>query len=265
VPFLPVDVDAKRKATKVAAALGMEPSRVMWALLELWEHVWREKDDHVGGLYLAACVGPDDRLREAFVETGFLEPVEGGRYRICGAKRWLLGMEGRSRGGHAAKKHLVPGAAHQPRETAATDGVSSAPAQGQPKGSSAGGSALHPEAQKPRSPEPKSKAEPPPPKLEGPRRPPEDPLSSSDAFWAEVQDQRAEHGLPREKPPHTSKLHAWWSEALMELNGDANRIVAAYRGYAKDPFWRDKTPPWPFHGFISQWRKYVPAEPVRAA
>lgn len=98
--------------------------------------------------------------------------------------------------------------------------------------------------------------EPPPPKA------PDNPLSDGHAFFAQVQLERTESGLPREKPPHPSKVGAWWSEVLMELNGRVELLPKLYRGFSKDPFWRDKQPPLPFHGFMSQWRKYVPVEPT---
>lgn len=91
---------------------------------------------------------------------------------------------------------------------------------------------------------------------------PDNPLSDGFAFFAHVQHERHGVGLPREKPPHPSRLGAWWSEVLMDLNGNAEPLVAAYRGYAADKFWRDKAPPLPFPGFMSQWRKYVPTQPV---
>lgn len=109
-------------------------------------------------------------------------------------------------------------------------------------------------------------ASPPSPKAPVPKlppKPPDDPLSSGEAFFSAVQLQRDEAGLPREAVPRN--LSSWWSEALMELNGDASRVVAAYQSFAQDPFWRAKKPPLPFPGFTSQWRKYVPAKPVRSA
>jgi hypothetical protein len=112
---------------------------------------------------------------------------------------------------------------------------------------------------------------PPTPKFPVPTAPivvPDDPLASGEAFFAAVQAQRAENGLPREAPPHPAKLSRWWSEALMETNGDASRIVRAYQGFAQDPdpYWRNARPPLPFHGFMSQWRKWdVTTESVRSA
>ncbi len=109
MPYLPVDLDAKRKMGLVARAVGVSPGEVLWGLLELWEHVWRTKADVVTTLYLSGCLGPRMDLHAALVDAGFLERV-GDAYRVKGASKWLFGAEGTSRGGHAAKGNLIPGA-----------------------------------------------------------------------------------------------------------------------------------------------------------
>lgn len=48
----------------------------------------------------------------------------------------------------------------------------------------------------------------------------------------------------------------------MELNGRTHLLPVLYRAFAKDPFWRAAQPPLPFNAFMSEWRKYVPAEPA---
>jgi hypothetical protein len=92
-----------------------------------------------------------------------------------------------------------------------------------------------------------------------PTKAPDNPLADPASFFAQVQLERAAGGLPRETPPRPEALSRWWSEMLMELNGDTSLIPKLYRGFAGDPFWRAKQPPLPFPGFMSQWRKYVPA------
>lgn len=154
MPYLPVDLDAKRKAGEIERALGLPRFSVIGGLLEVWEGVWREKSDAVDDLALGAAFGPSPQIRSALVARDFLEPLEDGRHRVRGAKKWLLGMEGRSRGGHAAKANLVPGAAHrQPKAPKPKKEASSAPAEGQPKASrtppSAPSSALTPSIQHP--------------------------------------------------------------------------------------------------------------------
>jgi hypothetical protein len=85
-------------------------------------------------------------------------------------------------------------------------------------------------------------------------------LSDADAFFARIQDMRAEAGDPRERPPHPAKLGAWYSEALGETGGDEARLLEAYFAFSRDKFWQDKTPPVPFGGFMSQWQRFLPGE-----
>jgi hypothetical protein len=139
VPYLPFDLDAKRKAGLVAKALGVQTCTITGGLLDLWEHVWRSKRDVVSAFDLTGCFGPVPGLLEALAGAEFVEPVEGG-FRVRGAGKWLLGLEGRSRGGHAAKGNLVPGAVHKKRPTRTKK--SSASAEGQPKASPTPPSAL---------------------------------------------------------------------------------------------------------------------------
>lgn len=109
MPYLPVDLDGKRKADFVDRAFGLPKGTTIGGLIDAWEHVWRTKSDVLAELYITACFGPDQRIRSGVVEAGFLEPCDGG-WRVRGAKKWLLGMEGTKRGGLAAKGNLVPGA-----------------------------------------------------------------------------------------------------------------------------------------------------------
>lgn len=152
MPYLPVDLDAKRLAEGIERALCLPRFAVVGGLLELWEGVWRQKSDVVDGLTLWAAFGPDERLRDALVAREFIEPTGDGKYRVRGAAKWLFGMEGRSRGGKAARRNLIPGAIHRKRAEEPKP-VSSAPAEGQPKASrrppSAPPSALTPSTQHP--------------------------------------------------------------------------------------------------------------------
>jgi hypothetical protein len=152
VPYLPLDLDAKRKCALIATATGIPVSQVGWGLTDVWEHVWRTKVDTVPLLVLAGCFSTciSELLPYLLDEDfGFLEELAGGRYRVRGAKKWLLGMEGRSRGGQAAKSNLIPGArqkkaaAQEPEITSggkddsqeAPSQVLSAPAETQPRAS----------------------------------------------------------------------------------------------------------------------------------
>lgn len=101
MPYLPVDLDAKRKALDIERALVLPRFAVLGGLIELWEGVWREKSDTVDELTLAAAFGPEERVRSALVAREFLEPLPDGRWRVRGAAKWLFGMEGQSRAGKA--------------------------------------------------------------------------------------------------------------------------------------------------------------------
>lgn len=130
MPYLPLDLDAKHIAHGIERALGLPHTRIVGGLMDMWEVVWRNKKDVIDGLALSGCFGLDERIPAALVAREFLEPVDGG-YRVRGAAKWLFGMEGKSRGGHAAKANLVPGAkqksAEKPKE------VLSASAEAQPR------------------------------------------------------------------------------------------------------------------------------------
>lgn len=138
MPYLPVDLDAKRKAEFVDRSFGLPRGTTIGGLLDAWEHVWRTKTAILGDLYVTGCFGPDLRVRAAVVEAGFLEPMPDGQWRVRGAEKWLFGMEGRSRGGHAAKGNLVPGSRQkkssaQPGESREPKTILSAPAETQPR------------------------------------------------------------------------------------------------------------------------------------
>ena len=72
--------------------------------------------------------------------------------------------------------------------------------------------------------------------------------------------------MVREKPP--AGLDAWFSDAMMHVNGDEQRLLKAYDAFLLDPFWRNKADSrcgW--RGWVSQWRDFVSraAAPVAVA
>jgi hypothetical protein len=80
--------------------------------------------------------------------------------------------------------------------------------------------------------------------------------NSGEAYFAFIQGERRESGYVNEAAPHPSKLAGWFSEAMLELQGDVTALDEAYMGFAKDPYWlRQKLP---FRGFMAQWRKFAP-------
>lgn len=255
MPYLPFDLDAKRKAALVARATGVQTCVIGWGLLELWEHVWRQKSDVVSGFDLTGCFGPVPMLAEALVGAGFLELAEGG-YRVCGAGKWLLGLEGRSRGGHAAKENLVPGAKHRAKRPPVPEpppepiGSSREPAESQPIPPIGSPSALSSSIQ-----HPASRKEEPPPTPSGEEEVVQDPLGPA-AFWAFAQEERRKRGRAEEwKRP---KGFADWHRT-------ARAQAGPYLGIAYCRFLDDTgitAPGHPMAVFMTDdvWRPRVPAE-----
>jgi hypothetical protein len=167
MPYLPIDFDGREECERAAGVLGVHPGVLSWALQEVWLYTWRRKQagkespDILSELLLLGCLGQlgaSPRTPETLVSFGFLERV-GDAYRVRGAAKWLFGMEGRSRGGHAAKGNLIPGgrktqpsqpSGPKPKTSAALgSGLGSAEglAEGQPVGST---SALTANSQQPK-------------------------------------------------------------------------------------------------------------------
>ena len=46
----------------------------------------------------------------------------------------------------------------------------------------------------------------------------------------------------------------------MTQPGGTEALRLAYRKFCADPFWRSKTPPCPFPGFLAQTERYLPTE-----
>lgn len=260
MPYIAFDLDALNVVPQVADASGLSPPAVTHGLVNLWAYCFRAGTDIVSTTHVRGFFGGVDAA-EALVAFKFLELTNAG-FRVKGADRYLRVREARSAGGKKAAGNLKRG--KFPAGTQPEGSRESVPAPAglqpevQPGRTSGSVPALTPSTEH-RTPNLKPTSAPPP------VRAPDDPLESGAAFFAQVQVERAQGGLPREKPPHPSKLSAWWSEMLLELNGRSELVVAAYRGFARDAFWRDKAPPLPFPGFMSQWRKYVPESAERTA
>lgn len=88
MPYLSFDLDAKKRVSRVARAVGVEPGHIAWGLMELWEHTWTTKKDTHGEMILDGCFGPSQRIRDALVVYDFLEIVDGG-WRVRGAAKYL--------------------------------------------------------------------------------------------------------------------------------------------------------------------------------
>jgi hypothetical protein len=118
VPYLPLDLDAKRKLEAIERGLSLPRHTMVGGAMDLWESVWRawmesrntETAAIVDELAVCSAFGSDPRIRLALVARDFLEPLaDGSGWRVCGAAKWLFGLEGKSRGGKAAKANLRQG------------------------------------------------------------------------------------------------------------------------------------------------------------
>jgi hypothetical protein len=134
VPYLPLDLDAKKNIPRVAKATGSSPGDIVWGLLELWEYVWQTKNDVVSELEVDGCFGPTERVRSALVQYEFLEQVDGG-WRVRGAAKFL-GVTTRQ---SAAGKVRAAGARNERGQL-----VTSSPSSSPPAGTPAADQLLHP-------------------------------------------------------------------------------------------------------------------------
>lgn len=265
--YIAFDLDALNVVPDVAAASSMSPGDVAHGLLKLWAWCFRGSTDRVSDVHLAGFFG-GAKAGPALAAFGFLDPHAEG-WRVRGADRYLRVQEARRKGGLAAKKHLRPGgkpspvpaeAAAEPqprlqpsfsREAADADprlDLGSTPstehrapnteseALGAPDG-----------APPPTPPSPVVRLAPVPPS--GDSR-----WSSGGAYFAFLQSERHAAGLAGERCPRG--FNAWFSEAMMQLNGDGPRLDATVAAFARDPYWRDKG--LPVAALMSEWAKYVP-------
>jgi hypothetical protein len=90
MPYLPIDLDGKRKWPLVATGCSIRVQDVSHGFVELWEMVWRTKVDTVGELELECLFGaPGSRVALVLETFGFLQDMGDGRWRIRGAGEWL--------------------------------------------------------------------------------------------------------------------------------------------------------------------------------
>lgn len=234
MPHIEFDLDAKKRVPPAARLAGISEAAMGWGLPCLWELCWTLKTDEVNTDQLIGLFGGDgQQVGRALVAFGFAEDLGGGMWRVRGAARYLRITAARSAG---AKKTNAKrwGERH----------VSDPPATAPPSLAVA----LSPNT------EHRKEEEGPPP----PRR--IEPELSGPGFFARVQAQRVEHGLVAERLPHLAKLGAWYSEAMLELNGDDGRLWAGYARFTDSAHWKQAEPPWPFPAFMKLWRDHVPSK-----
>lgn len=229
MPFLAYDLDALENAAQVARAAGIAEDTAIAGNARMWRYCWQQKTDRVDAAHLAGFYGTD-KVVKPLASFGFIEPDGTMLYRVRGAERYLRISKAKSAGGKAS-------ASSRQRDQQGRLLPSSAPAEHQQTASSQ--PAL-------------------PPSIEH-RAPKKDSSSSGGpAFFARVQEARRTHGFTTERAPNPRDLGAFFSEALMELNGDEGRLWGAYEHFAESEHWKRATPPWPFTAFMKLWRDFVP-------
>lgn len=108
MPYLQVDLDAKKRFPAVARAAGVDVGTVAWGLMELWEYVWSTKKDTVGEMVLSGCFGASQRIIDALVVYDFLERTDDG-FRVRGAERYLRVSTASERGRLGGQKTAESG------------------------------------------------------------------------------------------------------------------------------------------------------------
>jgi hypothetical protein len=81
---------------------------------------------------------------------------------------------------------------------------------------------------------------------------------SADDFWNWFQALRRKAGCVKEAPPSPRALSAFWSEALMELEGNPEPLREAVYRFGDEAYWQNAKPPCPWDAFAKQWRDFIP-------
>lgn len=235
--YLAFDLDALKLVPDAARSAGLPDAELGYGLLRLWSYCWTTKTDVVKPAHLIGFFGGDSARVVAGLEAfGFLQTDPNG-LRVKGVEKYLRIRKAQSEAGKTRAAEL--------NSSAATAG-SSPPAEQQvsrptvpPLTASSEqrtANTEHPAAVVPLPPKPENRYE------------------SGEAYFAYLQHERHEAGFVTEKPP--AGLSGWFSEVMLELNGDHARLDATVRAFAKDPYWRAKNAP--MKGLMAQWRRYVP-------
>lgn len=117
-------------------------------------------------------------------------------------------------------------------------------------------------AVEPPKPKPVATAPPQPALTRPPRR--LDPTDFADGLWVRLQKLREERlGLLREEPPHRHDLGDWVREAMLETQGDDERILAGFSEWLDDDWVRRRKATWDLWRSPKQWRRAMPAKTVR--
>lgn len=82
-------------------------------------------------------------------------------------------------------------------------------------------------------------------------------------FWRWAASRRHASGYPPERQLSPRKLSGWWAEARAVAS--VKQLKEAFYDYGNDPYWSEAKPKYPFHGFASQWNRFLPEEDANAA
>lgn len=269
LPYIQVHRSVGLKAAQLATPLGVTYQHVRGALDVFWEGIAdrRVLGEAIDGAHRAgrepdlvfSASETERRLQRAFgqkvdprlLEGDFLEPAEGGGWRVLGADRYLNAERsrlGRKRGDTGVTPGSDPDDTpstprSHPDDTPVPPGSDPAKTRGKTK-----------EVRGERE------EEGPPPVVVKPVPLPASPdnrFASGDAYWAHVQNRRHEAGGVVERPPDPRRLSSWWSEVGMELNGDYEALDDGLARFGSNKHWEHSNPPWPFAAFMKNWRDYV--------
>lgn len=250
--YIAFDLDALNVAADVGRAAGIAEDRVIGGLARMWAWCFRQKTDVLSETHVKGFFGAD--AIDALISFNFLAAgASDGVYRVRGADRYLRVAEARKRGGKAA---AAAGNLRRGAGATATTQLQVPP--------STPPAAPGAEPQLPPSPTPNTEHRTPNTLKEAaavaaqkvvPLPPlPTASTSPADAFFATLQRDRFAAGYATELPPRN--LGSWFSEVMLELNGDAERFEAMVRAWSRDKYWLDRN--LPVRGLVSQWRSFVP-------
>lgn len=252
LPWLQVSTDVFAKAGPLAALLKVDEDKALAMLLRLWHYVVESAPENAppsglldaqdGPILIAgACrwVADADALVRALKRVGFIEDM-GAELRIRGTSRYAAIWK-KNRKPYGVR----PETGGKPNGSRTEEGDEEEDVDREPTTSS---SEVASSPSREAGPLPTVRAAVPLPDM------PENRFASGQAFFAWVQHERHRAGFATETPP--ANLGRWFSEAMMELNGDGPRLEATLGAFVRDPYWRERNCPFP--GFVKQWRNFVP-------
>lgn len=303
MPYLPLDLDAKRKLEAIERGLGLPRHTMVGGTMELWEGAWRSwmggaaigVADVADELAMTSAFGSDSRVCPALVSRGFLEAVPGG-WRIRGAAKWLFGLEGKSRGGKTAKGNLKQGSQPGTQPGNQESEKADFPAKPGPKPEDT--SRLDPRLLHPAPSTQHPKEE----KREAP--PPLNPVVAVGGLRVESVAAGAVPGRRIEDRPTTARvpttvvaptkdpevwdgddfwcwaqsvrqdggllaeakpraLGSWFNTCLMTEGVTAHALKEAFYAFGEDPYWEAQR--FPFQAFMSQWASFARKDSRHAA